>query len=226
MENVSINAVVVEEAGYKAAMRGLSFNKKRSVEEMHQAALKLCSHDGGHNKFLESLIIWIEVQAPRFWWQEGDTYRLSTKQSESTMHTLVKELQSLERSNLQRYGIDNFDGGIITEDNLIELYNIANEPWTDDDIERLVRLKRIMPEGFLQKRMWCMSYKTFRNMYLQRKNHRLPHWPKFLKQVLSQLKHPELLGVVKETCKDCVDADDRCSLRDSDTKCNSFKAKA
>lgn len=197
MENISINAVVIEEAGYDAAMRGLSFNKKRSVKEMHQAALKLCCHDGGHNKFLESLIIWIEVQAPRFWWQEGDTYRLSTKQSESTMHTLVHELQTIQNdSQLDDFGRNNFDGGFdaIFPQTLRAMHKIAQDTKINP-IEQLVHLKRIMPEGFLQKRMWCMSYKTFRNMYLQRKDHRLPHWPKFLAQVISQLRYPELLGI-------------------------------
>ena len=194
MENVSINAVIVEEAGYKAAMQGLSFNKKRSEEEMHSAALKLCNHDGGHNKFLESMIIWIEVQAPRYWWQEGDTYRLSTKQSESTMHTLVKELQAISEGGLYEFEKINFDGGY-TDSTVLKVMHIIANQTNIDPIEQLVQLKRLMPEGFLQKRMWCMSYKTFRNMYLQRKNHRLPHWPKFLAQVLEQLKHSELLGV-------------------------------
>ena len=203
MENVSINAIVVEEAGYKVAMRGLSFNKKRSPEEMHSAALKLCNHDGGHNKFLESMIVWIEVQAPRYWWQEGDTYRLSTKQSESTMHTLVKELQELGKGRnpgmdfakaIDQYIRDNFDGGVASFTQVEDMMYLAKNT-TMDPIQRLVTIKRMMPEGFLQKRMWCMSYKTFRNMYLQRKGHRLPHWPKFLAQVLSQLEYPELLGI-------------------------------
>ncbi len=190
-----VNAVVLEEAGYNAAMLGLSFNKKRSPEEMYQAALKLCKHDGGHNKFLESMMIWIEVRAPRFWWQEADTYRISTKQSESTMHTLVKELQSLTHDDLRQYRLNNFDGCAADDMILAIMWDIANNK-SLDEVKRIVQLKRLMPEGLLQKRMWCMSYKTFRNMYLQRINHRLPHWPKFLTQVVSQLKHPELLGVI------------------------------
>lgn len=194
MINVTINAVVVEEAGYASAMRGLSFNKKRSLDEMHQAALKLCSRDGGHNKFLETMTICVEVQAPRFWWQEADTYRISTKQSESTMHTLVKELQMTTPRELFTYGERNFDGGVVSSKVLELMHQIANDV-NMDSIVKLVELKRRMPEGFLQKRMWCMSYKTFRNMYLQRKNHRLPHWPKFLAQVLAQIEHPDLLGL-------------------------------
>ena len=44
---------VVEEAGYKSAMTGLSFNKKQNVNNMDKVAVKLCKQDYGHNKFLE-----------------------------------------------------------------------------------------------------------------------------------------------------------------------------
>ena len=60
---------------------------------MKEISEKLHDKDEGHNKFLESIIIWAEVTAPRYWWQEADTYRLSTKQSESTMHTLIEEIE-------------------------------------------------------------------------------------------------------------------------------------
>lgn len=194
MIDVTIDARVVEESGYNAAMEGLSFNKKQSPDEMHQTALKLCKQDGGHNKFLETMTICVKVRAPRFWWQEADTYRISTKQSESTMHTLVKELQMTTPQELFTYGAQNFDGGVVSSKVLELMHQVANDE-NMDVITKLVELKRHMPEGFLQKRMWCMSYKTFRNMYLQRMHHRLPHWPKFLSQVLAQIEHPDLLGL-------------------------------
>lgn len=211
--DVTINAKVVNESGYEAAMLGLSFNKKRSSDEMHAAALKLCKHDGGHNKFLESMIIHVEVQAPRFWWQEGDTYRMATKQSESTMHTLVKELQALDPADLDEYIQENFDGGFCLDQVIIEMMKVLQDPIYDER-EGLVMVKRMMPEGFLQKRMWCISYKTFRNMYLQRKNHRLPHWPQFLALVVEQLKYPELLGIEEDTfCGSCALGDECKSMK-------------
>jgi hypothetical protein len=32
-----------------------------------------------------------------------------------------------------------------------------------------------------------------RNIILQRRTHRLPHWKEFIRQTLEQLDHPELL---------------------------------
>lgn len=175
-----MKAVVVEEAGSGPALTGLAFNKKQ-IKDMHPVADALAAKDGGHNKFLESIVLWIDVTAPRYWWQEADTYRVgSTKQSESTMHTLIKEV---------RDGIDSdaFEPGSVTP----EQKQAMEDALAQGDAEIcLVELKKRIPEGFLQRRMWCINYKTLRNIYHQRKNHRLPHWRVFLEDVLNQISEP------------------------------------
>jgi len=179
----------VEEAGYAAALRGLAHNKKQSVEAMADVARRLCGRDGGHNKFLESIIVWLDVQGPRYWWQEADTFRLSTKQSESTMHTLRRELAGVDRDDpraVARFIEANFEPGSCTPETLESLFDAL-------DADDLVEIKKRLPEGFLQKRLWCMSYRTLRNIILQRRTHRLPHWRAFIAQVLEQVDHPELL---------------------------------
>jgi len=187
-----LQAEVIEEAGYDSALHGLSFNKKQE-KDMCPVALKLCSKDGGHNKFLESIVVWIEVTAPRYWWQEADTFRLSTKQSESTMHTLVDELKSGDFTTVAGY----FESECLSYANFVLLKEtVENRVITES--QRLVMIKRNLPEGFLQKRLWCMNYKCLRNIIMQRKTHRLPHWQSFINQVMGSLKNPELL---QEACK-------------------------
>jgi len=171
------NAVkIIEEAGFNSAMEGLSYNKNQPIEKMPEVGKKLAFHDGGHNKFLEHMIIWLRVLAPRYLWQEMDTFRLSSKNSQSTMHTILKD--RLEK--------ENFECEDINDEYLEELNYYLQQ-------KRLVKLKRKLPEGFLQKRMWVMSYKTLRNLILQRKAHRLPHWRFFISEVLAQVQHPEFL---------------------------------
>lgn len=94
--NIYIKTNKFEEAGYTSAMFGLAKSYKISVDVAKNVAMKLFKKDGGHNKFLEQIILWIDVRAPRYFWQEADTYRIGTsKQSESTMHTLIKEIKKL-----------------------------------------------------------------------------------------------------------------------------------
>ncbi len=171
-----ISVEVIAESGFNPAMEGLSYNKNQPFAKMPEVGVKLSKYDGGHNKFLEHIIVWLRVTATRYVWQEMDTFRLSSKNSQSTMHTIL-------RHELTK---DNFELRDISDEYLDELNGYLKQG-------RLVKLKRKLPEGFLQKRMWLMSYKTLRNLILQRRGHRLPHWPAFIESVLDQVKHPEFL---------------------------------
>jgi hypothetical protein len=201
MKDFVCKVKVLNEAGYKEALFGVGFNKKISSpyscyddipqdgkDQLARVATTLASQDGGHNKFLEHIIIWLDVTAPRYLWQEMDTFRLSSKNSESTMHTLVKELETGCIETIRGM----FEPDSIADFDIQGLIMIAQDE-AFSKTERLLALKRQIPEGFLQRRMWVMSYKTLRNISIQRMNHRLPHWRKFLKDVYAQLQHSDLL---------------------------------
>ncbi len=166
---------LIREAGYDEALLGisLSYNSKPSPK----VAEKLAFKGDGHNKFLESIVVWLDVQASRGWWQQEATYRVGiTRQSESTMHTMTKhELTS-----------SNFEGGIQVKALLDALnLHIRAGDW--------LWVKRHLPESFLQRRIVCTNYATLQRMIRQRENHRLPEWPEFCRQVLEQVEHPGLL---------------------------------
>jgi len=83
---LNMHTRVIKEAGYEEALLGLSLSFNADLERMPKRAEKLAPLDKGHNKCLESIAVWLDVRAPRYWWQEYDTYRVGvTKQSESTM---------------------------------------------------------------------------------------------------------------------------------------------
>ena len=43
----------------------------------------------------------------------------------------------------------------------------------------LIAIKGIIPSSFKQRRIQMFSYPTLRRIWIQRHNHRLPHWHKF-----------------------------------------------
>lgn len=51
-----------------------------------------------HSKCIRGLIVYAEIEAPRFWWAEADTYRIGTERlaSESTIHIQGKGLSTEE----------------------------------------------------------------------------------------------------------------------------------
>ena len=193
----------VDEAGYDAALHGLAHNKKQQVGKMAKVAQKLAELDGGHNKFLESIYVWLDVRAPRYWWQEADTFRLSTKQSESTMHTLTEELLVIDIADVrsaQAFIDENFEPDSCSLDTLRAIFEAAQK-------KDIIGVKKRLPEGFLQTRMWCMNYKTLRNVILQRRSHRLPHWKDFIGQTLNLVEHPDLLpGLTRKIANNTVEA--------------------
>ena len=136
-------------------------------------ANKLAHKQGGHNKFLESITISLDITAPRYWWSEFDTYRVGvTKQSESTMHTITK--RPLTQAD--------FQGTVVAEtltflNELIERYN--NTSYLVVKQSLFHRIKNNLPEGYLQRRIVVLNAKTLQNIIAQRYNHRLYEWKTF-----------------------------------------------
>lgn len=173
---------IIKEVGYNEAMIGLSLSYGTTVTKAEEVAIGLARKDGGHNKFLESIFVYLDVTAPRYWWQEADTFRISTKQSESTIHTIHKMILKQ----------DNFELPIpmITLDYLNLLISKYKEHKTEYNLENL---KNNLPEGFLQRRIWVVSYKTLRNIIIQRNNHKLSGWKMFCKVICENVENPEFL---------------------------------
>jgi hypothetical protein len=175
---------ILKECGYDEAVLGFSLSYNSTLERTKEILPSYAHGIPGENKFLESMVVWLDIAAPRFWWQEFDTYRVGvTKQSESTMHTLVKN----------QLAQDNFEW--IIPDYFLEYLNylITEYKTSKNKLDVLQELKSSLPEGFLQRRIVCTNYKTLQNMYNQRKTHRLVQWEKFFYALDTNLEHPEFI---------------------------------
>jgi len=136
----------------------------------------LIEKGGSHVKFLESMGVWIDMTAPRYFWTQFSTYRIGiSAQSESTMHTMVKRpLTNKDFSHHMTQG-------------LLDTLNL----WIRQGSWETVKWN--LPESFLQRRIVHLNYKSLSNIIRQRKHHRLEEWPDFIKQVKSQVGFPEFL---------------------------------
>lgn len=172
-----MKVVVLKEAGYEEAMYGISLSFNSDIGRMPDRAEKLAGLDKGHNKFLESICVWLDIDAPRYWWSQFDTYRIGvTKQSESTMHTLTK------RELTQ----DDFE--IPVHPNVLGVVNMFIR---NGD---LINAKANLPEAFLQRRVVCTNYKALRGVVQQRSTHKLPEWQKLIQELYAQLSRPHFLS--------------------------------
>ena len=126
-----------------------------------------------HRKYLRQIQVWADMDMPRYWWSEMDTYHHNTKNSCSTMHKLFERDKEI---TLDQFVYDEYDADIM--DKLLDRLNDLRRVWqyatpqTTKDAA-LIRAKRLLPEGFLQLRTVNTNYEELRNIYFQRKNHKL-----------------------------------------------------
>ena len=171
-----MNVRLLEEHGHDSALLGLSMSYNQDPERMDSVAGRLCFKGDGHNKFLESIVVWLDVDAPRYFWQQFDTYRAGvSKQSQSTMHTMTS--RTLRQEDF---------ASPIPAAHLAHLNRLIEEK----DWEAV---KHDLPESFLQRRVVCLNYMALQRMIRQRSSHRLAEWRSFIDAVLRQVKHPEWL---------------------------------
>jgi hypothetical protein len=184
-----MDVTVLHETDHDLALRGMAYSFKDRAEPVNEwweakreRALKraplLAPMDGGHNKFIRQIVLFIDIEAPRSFWSEFDTYKVGTvAQSESTMHTLAKRPPTY----------DDFEEG--TTKASIDCF-ISQWPELKKDI---TALKENLPEGYLQRRLVTMNYDNVRNIISQRDTHRYKRWDKFISLLIPQLKYPEYL---------------------------------
>ena len=183
-------------AGYEQAVLGmmLSYGKTSfddftaTDEDIDRVATKLAPMDGGHNKFLEQIQYWILVKAPLFWWKQADTYRVGiSKSSESTMHKSWKNglTQEMFETPIFQDTLNNLN-------NSIREYN---SPIVKPDRKKYLETLIIgnLPDAYLQTRLLNVNAKCLRNMYFQRREHKLREWRDFCAWIKDELPYGELI---------------------------------
>ncbi len=139
--------------------------------------LNLCYSGPEHRKFMRMINAYFEIKAPLYWWKEFDTYKVATvTNSSSTMHTLHKRDLTL----------DDFSTDKLFEESKLSLLSIINRinycrvkyEATGDKIY-WYNMVQLLPSSYMQARVVMLNYETLRNIYYQRKSHKLDEWKKF-----------------------------------------------
>lgn len=149
-------------------------------------------------KFMRMVTVWADWVMPRYVWSEIDTYHWNSKNSESTMHTLMSKDGEFEPhmfescdSEIARRHI------VMTCNDLNDFRSMYQDAKAHRDSEMmqfaLREAKKILPESFLQMRTVCTNYAELRHMYAQRHNHRLSEWNTVFVNWVKSLPYSELI---------------------------------
>lgn len=150
---------------------------------------KLTKAGSEHCKHLRLISVWFDVTAPRFWYQEFDTYKHKENVSTSTIHTLMER-----ELNEDDFAMDNIPAQVIEKINTyIEMYRNTKD--SEEKRRYLLACKNILPEGFLQTRTVWTNYQTLYAILQQRKNHKLPQWHYFCDWIKGLPYLKELTGL-------------------------------
>lgn len=143
-----------------------------------------------HRKFMRMITIYVDINAPIYWWKELDTYKVGTvANSCSTMHKIHDkdfELDDFSHEHL-------VDGAVVHLLETIEMLNEARETYinydkfSSEELDNQVTCKKdvwwqmiqLLPSSYNQKRTLMLNYEVLSNMYHSRKNHKLDEWRDF-----------------------------------------------
>jgi hypothetical protein len=197
----------VETFGWEAAIRGMrnplnSWTKSDSKYSNECVELgandlnlmqRLILAGTEHSKFMRYITVYMDIDAPLYWWKEFDTYKFCEKNSTSTMHKITSRPLSYDDFDFD-FKSDYRTNIINNLNNMIDSYKNTEDKTEKEEIFRAII--QDLPSSFKQTRTVVTNYAELRNMYFQRKNHKLKEWRKIYTDFLKSLPYSEELIMI------------------------------
>ena len=145
-----------------------------------------------NDKFLRQIFVSMDVTAPLYFFKEFDQYKVSTTtNSTSTMHKLASTPITLDcfetddyEKNLEVFPANGVESSFTTGQafqSIIDYCEALRVKYNETQDKRYWKeLIRLLPESWLQTRMWSGNYAILRNIIHWRTGHRLTEWSTFI----------------------------------------------
>lgn len=144
---------------------------------------KLAKAGTDHRKFVRMIVVYVDITAPRFWWEQFSTYRVGVVQNScSTMHTIHKKEFTLDDFSHEHLFDDNDVMGAWKSslNRTIADLNTARDLYLETkDKKYWYQMIQLLPQSYNQKRTITLNYEVLVNMYFARKDHKLDEWHTF-----------------------------------------------
>lgn len=199
---------ILDVQGFEHAIKGMrnsrnSWSRMDSVDDIvGPNDLKLMNRlfkaGTEHRKYARMITVWIDINAPLYWWKEFDQYKIGTvSNSCSTMYTLMNkpfELEDFSVDKLDAYG-DYAERVIDDLNELREWCLKVTEPKVKKNI--WYSIVQLLPESYNQRRTIMLNYEVVARIIQQRKGHKLEEWKQLI-DVLKKLPYiNEIMGEEK-----------------------------
>ena len=182
--------------GLENAIRGSKFPMATNIEKLDSDITKTTISLGSspigaaHDNFLNGILVQFDLTFTVKAWTEAERYHFfDFISSQSTMHRIAK-------FDLDNQYIEYVDPEIIKIMNKLkdEYNSIPDDPeHLDEKKKAYLTLLYSNPCGFKLTAAMTTNYRQLKTIYHQRKNHRLPEWREFCKQIEQLPKFKELV---------------------------------
>ena len=141
-----------------------------------------------HRKYDRMIQVWMDIEAPLYWWKEFDTYKVGTvANSCSTMHKIADKeftLDDFSHEHLTTTGVE------LLEQTIDELNDWRDWYIRYDEYHSVItkeitskkhvwwQMIQLLPSSYNQKRTVMLNYEVLANIYKSRKDHKLDEWLK------------------------------------------------
>lgn len=187
-ENWLLHEGLLKQSDYGANVYEIAFIGPNDLD----LAQRLILAGNEHAKFMRQIFVSVDISAPLYWWKEFDTYKVGTvANSTSTMHKL-----SAIPITKEMFSFDDGDDLVVSQGKSIcGEWEYVFSDYIEDIVDMCenLRLKfketgnaaywraliQILPNAYVQTRTVTMSYANLRNIYFQRKSHKLREWHDF-----------------------------------------------
>lgn len=158
--------------------------------------------NGAHSQFLTGIRVSFDLTCTNKMWVEAERYRfLEFVSSQSTMHRITKfnlddcynEYVDPRIIEIIKEKVANYNTWTEEPDKIMRDLEIDKEEYNRLLKEKYLEILYSNPAGFMLTARLTTNYRCLRNIYIQRKDHRLPEWRAFCKWIETLPYAEELL---------------------------------
>lgn len=144
--------------------------------------------NGAHNQFMTGIRVSFDLTCSNKMWVEAERYRfLEFVSSQSTMHRITKfsvrnqynEYVDPRIIDIMEEKVNEYNAWVDEPEVIMNDYGLSREEYTGHLKEKYLEILYSNPAGFELTARMTTNYRCLKNIYIQRKDHRLPEWRKF-----------------------------------------------
>ena len=183
---------------------------EKDLKRGHNLSKACDTGNGAHGQFMTGIRVSFDLTFTNKAWVEAERYRfLEFVSSQSTMHRITKfDLREQYNIYVDARIIDIMEEKVADYNRLqekIKEFEKTNN-YSNDEIYKVLKNKannlylEILysnPAGFNLTARMTTNYRCLKNIYIQRKNHRLPEWREFCKWIETLPYFEELINTNK-----------------------------